>query len=105
MLTPKTAAAFYNCNQQIERAEKLLVDVTKMIDKIDPKELRDSFGRVQHSLQLGIPSIGSSHYIVNVDPELAVIIIEAQIVKYKEQLKALNVLAGKECVNTETAQN
>lgn len=96
MLTQKTAAALHNCHQQIINAHKLLEGVEKAVER-DPTELRDSFGRSVHTLQLGVPGGHSSHTIFNVDFDLAEIIIKAQIEKYKSQLAALNELALVEC--------
>lgn len=101
MLSQKTAAALHNCHQQILNAEKLLEETRKVIEK-EETTLRDGFGRNVRTLELGVPSGSSGHRIFNVDFELAAIIIEAQVEKYKVQLKALNELAMTECMSNNT---
>src|SRR5690349_20778831 len=96
MLTQKTAAAIHNCHQQIANAETLLKDMHEAYVQNDSMDLIDAFGR-KRGLQLGVPSGRDSHRIFNVDNDLAVVIIEAQIAKYKTQLAALNELAKQEC--------
>src|SRR5262249_2372342 len=96
MLSQKTAAALHNCHQQILNAENLVSEMRKSIERNNEVDLIDSFGRHRHSLQLGVPD-GSGHRIFNVDPDLAFIIIDAQVIKYKQQLIALNQLAKAEC--------
>jgi hypothetical protein len=100
MLTQKTAAALYNCHQQIINAEKLLTETRKIVDR-EETTLRDAFGRNVGTLELGVPSGGGGHRIFNVDFDLAAIIIEGQVEKYKIQLKALNELAKSECLSVE----
>ncbi len=103
MLSQKTAAALYNCHQQIVNAEQLLQQTKESILKDEDrfseyKGLIDAFGSQKRRLELGIPSGSSGSRLVNVDPDLAVIIIEAQIGKYKSQLGALNQIAALECI-------
>jgi hypothetical protein len=101
MLTQKTAAALHNCHQQIMNAENLLAEMRKTLERNNEVDLIDAFGRHRHSLQLGVPSSKSSHTIFNVDPDLAMVIIDAQVMKYKAQLQALNKLATEECLKQE----
>lgn len=105
MLTQKTAAALHNCHQQIINAETLLKETRKEMESSGESKLIDAFGRRSRSLELGVPSGSSGHRIFQVDFELAAIIIEAQVEKYKQQLKALNVLAKIECEQEEVIQN
>lgn len=97
MLTQKTAASIHNCHEQIARAEKLLIETKKTVEQTEHYAIRDAFGRDARTLQLGVPHGSNGHQILNVDFELASIIIEAQIEKYKIQLKALNELCAMEC--------
>lgn len=101
MLSQKTSAALYNCHQQIINAGKLLDDTRKIVNR-EEVELRDAFGRNVRSLELGVPSGSSGHRIFSVDFDLAAIIIEAQVEKYKVQLKALNELAKEECLRDDS---
>ncbi len=102
MLTQTTAAALHNCHQQIINAEKLLTETRKELKEPLSSKLIDAFGRRSHSLELGVPSASGGHRIFQVDYELAAIIIEAQVEKYKAQLKALNEMALLECSNNDT---
>lgn len=97
MLTQKTASALYNCHQQIINAGILLEETKKIIEK-EEVSLRDAFGRNVRSMELGVPSGSSGHRIFSVDFDLAAIVIEAQVEKYKVQLKSLNELAKEECL-------
>lgn len=97
MITQKTAAALHNCHQQIINSEKLIADVKSALDRAEPTRLIDAFGR-RCTIEMGIPSGGSGHRILNVDNDLALLVIEAQIEKYKSQLKALNEIAKDECM-------
>lgn len=104
MLTKKTAIAIANCHAQIQNAEDLLKQMQDIIKKHpyeEPEYVRDVFGQRRNSLHLGIPNGDSSSRMLNVDFELAAIIIEAQIGKYKIHLQALNNLAATECQQTE----
>lgn len=75
------------------------------MDRYNPVDLVDVFVNRQNSLQLGVPSGRSSHSIFQVDFELAAIIIDAQILKYKQHLVALNEVAKAECLSNETVWN
>lgn len=105
MLTQQTASAIYFCQENIKNAKKLLEDMAQ-IEK-EQKErfqdrllyLKDAFGRQQPTLELGVPSGSNGHRIFKLEYKLATIIIEAQILEYKQSLKALNELAAKECLD------
>lgn len=99
MLTQITAAAIHNCHQQIANAKTLLTETRKEVEREGDSKLIDNFGRQARSLQLGVPSGQSGHRILNVDFDLAAIIIEAQILKYEQQLVALNEIAKMECAS------
>lgn len=99
MLTQKTAESFWNCSQEIIRGNKLLQDMEKQFQNNEVRTLPDAFGR-QRCLQLGIPSGQNGHQLLEVQPSLAKIIVEAHIKNKEVELIALNELVRLES-NTE----
>jgi hypothetical protein len=64
-----------------------------------PKEMnpnpRDDFGR-RKNLQLGIPQSSTCHRLLDVSPDLAMVIIRAHIAEKRAKLDALNAQAKME---------
>jgi hypothetical protein len=90
VISRKTASDIWLCHDEIEKAEKLLVDLEEL-KKQWPREqhLRDVFGRPA-GLQLGVPSGQNSHRLFDVDPELAKSCITAHIAQKKAELATAN---------------
>ncbi len=99
MITKQTATSIYHCHEQIKNAEKLIADMREAIKVHGTPQLIDVFGRRQNTWELGVPSGMNGHRIFSVDPELGFVVIEAQILKYKSQILALNELARNECLS------
>ena len=90
MITAQTATDIAVAYREIEIAEKLLADVRAAMDRFEQVDIRDAFGRPQRSLELGIPSGGTSTRLLRVPYELAVPVIEANIAHQKSCIKTLN---------------
>lgn len=90
-ITKQTAMDIALAYREIEAAEGLLADVRGTIDRHGhgTKDIRDAFGRIQHGLQLGVPTGDSSHRLFNVPFSLAVPIIEAHIAQQRSLIATL----------------
>lgn len=95
MITKETAVKIWSCHEGIENAQKLINDMAEVLkansEKTAPR-LSNAFGdRV--GLQLGVPSGESSHRIFNVNPDLAIQIIEKHIEEQQQRLTELMAIA------------
>lgn len=93
MITAATAARIWNCYREMDAAEKLLEDMHDSLnsDRGSPEagSLSDAFGR-RRRLQLGVPSGENSHRLFNVDPHLAISVINAHIANKQAELVSAN---------------
>ncbi len=102
MISKQTAMDIALAYREIETAETLLADIRKATDGPHRQEdIRDAFGRVQHGLQLGIPSGPGSHRLFNVPYSLAIPVIEAHVASQRAQISALNEKARHEVERTD----
>ena len=92
VLTKETAARIGWAYSEIEAAEELIKTIDNGRQRGEEPDFRDTFGR-QRGLQLGVPSGTSSHRMVNINKDLAKIVIEAHISDKRSELEALFTLA------------
>ena len=89
-ISKQTAMDIALAYREVETAEKLLEDVRGTMDRIHrTTDIRDAFGRVQHGLQLGIPTSETGRTLFNVPYSLAVPIIETHIATQRALISAL----------------
>jgi hypothetical protein len=88
-ISKQTAMDIALAYREVETAEKLLADVRETMSRHTGSDIRDAFGRVQHGLQLGVPSGENGHRLFNVPFALAAPIIEAHIATQTAIISAL----------------
>lgn len=105
-ISKQTATDIALAYREVETAEKLLADVREQMDRYvhGGADIRDAFGRVQHGLQLGVPSGENGHRLFNVPFALAAPIIEAHIAMQTSIIKALTEKAKIEMASLSTQQ-
>lgn len=96
LISKETAIDIAMAYRELEAAEKLLQDVRDASEKYQVKDIRDAFGRVQHGLQLGVPSGDNSTRLFNVPYTLAVPVIETHIAHHKAKIATLSEKARQE---------
>lgn len=97
LISKQTAMDIALAYREVETAEKLLADVREQTKSHGrPADIRDAFGRIQHGLQLGVPSGENCHRLFNVPYSLAVPIIEAHIANQRAIVSALTIKASEE---------
>lgn len=85
MISMALAHRIWLAHREIEVATKLRGELLEKIDSgVDPTPL-DEFGR-RRNFQLGVPSGDNGHRLFNVEPALAVEIIDAHIDAQKQDL-------------------
>jgi hypothetical protein len=109
LISKETAQAIALAYREVDVGEKLLKEVRETIDTSArrPTDIRDAFGRVQHGLQLGVPSGDSGQRLFNVPYPLAIPIIEAHVAQQRALIATLTTLAQIEALpsaSTEAAQ-
>lgn len=92
LITKDTAARIAFAYSEIEAGEELLTVVTKARAEHTDPDFRDIFGR-RRGLQLGVPSSPNGHRLLDVDWQLAEIIIKTHIEKKRAEIVALTELA------------
>lgn len=96
MIKQETAARIWTAYREIETAKKLLDDMAKARDRIQPDlhaaTLRDAFGH-RRQLQLGIPCGENGHQLFDVSPVLAESVIRAHIETKHRELHEANECA------------
>lgn len=75
--------------REVDISEKLLAEIAEAIDRRQPPDVRDDFGRRQTGLQLGAPS-GSGHRLFDVPWSLAKPVIEAHLANQRAIIAALS---------------
>lgn len=88
-ITYETAHAICVAYEEIRAGEKMLEQLKELQKNYEPLELRDAFGR-RRGLQLGVPSGENGHRLLDVDPKLALAVIEAHIANKKALLATIN---------------
>ena len=90
MITKATAANIYNAHYEIEKAEKLLDELQKEMNKSGELKLSDAFGN-KKGLTLGVPTSSNSHSLYNVSESIAIAVIKQNIEdKKKRYVSPLN---------------
>jgi hypothetical protein len=89
MISRKTAMEISYAYREIETAKKLLAEITEAISRHQQPDIRDSFGRSQGGLRLGVPSGESATQLFNVPWNLAKPVIEAHIASQESILSVL----------------
>src|SRR5688572_25271788 len=92
MISKKTAAAIFNCYSEIEKCDKLTIDLKKELADSGELMLKNAFGD-RCGLQLGVPCGENSHRLYDVPPELAVAIIGAHKEQQEKKLLELKAIA------------
>lgn len=94
-LSMETASRIWNAHREIAVGQKLRDDMAKAIkDGEDPTPL-DSWGRRQ-KLSLGVPCGENSSRMFDVDPKLAVCIIDGHIAAKEKELAEASIVARME---------
>lgn len=96
MISRETATAIAYAHREMEVAEKLLADITESLARREVPDIRDAFGRLQHGLQLGVPTGANGLRLLNVEWSLAKPVLEAHIAKQRAEIAALNEKARAE---------
>jgi hypothetical protein len=104
MISMQTATDIALAYREVERAETMLADVEKALEKRDIPDVRDAFGRQTGGLQLGVPSGPSSHTLYNVPWNLCAPILRAHIAHHRNRIEALTELARIEMAGTVTPE-
>lgn len=92
MISQRTAHDLWCAYDEIEKGEKLLAEMETQFAHGQNPCPRDSFGR-RRNLSLGIPTDSNSQRLLDVAPELAMVIIRAHIAEKRSRLDALNAQA------------
>lgn len=91
MISKETATDIALAYRELETAEKLLSEVKLAVEARNRQgeDIRDAFGRVQHGLQLGVPTGQNGHRLFNVPFALAAPVIEAHIAQQRAIISTL----------------
>jgi hypothetical protein len=89
MITKETAARIWQCHQDMEVGQKLVDDMKEALERGKDPNPRDPFGH-QKCLQLGVPSGDNGHRMFNVQPRLAISVIQAHIANQQAALSEAN---------------
>lgn len=90
MISKDTAYKAWCAYREIEVAEGLLAHLEEAAKGREVPDLRDSFGRRVHGLQLGVPSGDSGHRLYDVSPALAVAVLRAHVAEQQAVLAAID---------------
>jgi hypothetical protein len=89
MITRQTATDIWCAYDEIQKAQKLIEDMEKVIKEYRDPNPRDAFGRPRN-LSLGVPSGENSQRLFDVQPKLAISIMKAHIAEKEAVLVAAN---------------
>lgn len=95
LITKETAWEICKAYREIEAAKTLLEDLKKAKDEKREPNFRDPFGR-KTGLELGVPMDNGSHRLFNVEPNLAIKVIESHILNVTKELEQANLRASVE---------
>lgn len=98
LISKETASIIWHCYREIEVAEELLAEMAKQPKHFageHPESISKTFDR-QACYQLGVPTIGSSYRLYNVNPKLAEQVIKAHIESKKDELHTAMITARRE---------
>jgi len=97
-ISKDTAVEIALAYREVETAEALLADILKDKEPYDHKapDIRDSFGRRQSGLELGVPSSETSRRLFHVPWSLCKPIIEAHIAHHRARIELLTAKAREE---------
>ncbi len=95
MITQKTAYDLWCAYSEIEKGRKLATDIQEAIVAHKDPNPRDAFGR-QRCFQLGVPTSETGHRLLDVQPRLALAVINAHIAEKTALLEVLNEQALQE---------
>lgn len=76
--------------REVETAAKLLAEINGALGRRETPDIRDTFGRPQVGLQLGVPAGQGGHSLYNVPWTLARPIIEAHIAQQQALIATLS---------------
>ena len=96
MLSKETAMDIALAHRELETAEKLLEDVREAMDRREPADIRDAFGRRVDGLQRGVPSGNTGQRLCTVPWPVAEPVIKAHIANQKARIEALSIAAFEE---------
>lgn len=96
MLSKETAGLIWTAYNEIEKGEKLLIEMDEAAKKYGVPPLSQSPFNNHRDLQLGVPASDVSRTMLYVRPELGLAVIKAHIAEKKALLETLNITAGLE---------
>ncbi len=89
MITKETAARIWKCHQEMEVGNKLIEDMKEAMERGEDPNPRDPFGD-RRALQLGVPSGENGRRLFNVQPRLAISVIQAHVANQMAELAEAN---------------
>jgi hypothetical protein len=92
MITKETAQKIWSAYNQIEEANNIISTMKEEISKTGKHESPDWTGR-KGGLEMGIPSMGGGHRILQVRVDLGLQIIECHIEEQQNKLRELMAYA------------
>ena len=95
MISKQTAYDIWIAYDEVDKGEKLLADLEEQRRRGESMNRRDAFGRPR-PLQLGVPSGENAHRLFDVQPSLAIPVIQAHVAQKKAELQTLNEKAKAE---------
>lgn len=104
MITQETAREIWLAYDEIAKSERLLAEIEEQLRSGEPLNLRDSFGR-RRGLQLGVPSGEDSTRLYDLQPRLAVAVIQAHIAHKRAELAMIQERVRCEMVCAGEAEN
>lgn len=101
VLSMETAARIWNAHREIIAAEKLRTEMRERLSRMEDPNPRDAWGK-RRNLSLGVPSGENATTLFDVDPKLAVHIIDAHVENKKKELIDASIAARVELGEIET---
>ena len=93
ILSKETARRIWNANIEIENAIKLRDEVQAILDSRSPNPRDAAECRWRERIELSVPTSNVSSRLFNVDPKLAIHVINAHIVNQQSELAAASIAA------------
>lgn len=91
-LSMETATRIWNAHREITVGENLRDEMKKALETGEDPNPRDGFGR-RRNLQIGVPSGDNAHRLFDVEPSLAIHIIDAHIASKQAELAKASIAA------------